>query len=208
MMPFKRLLHRGVVTELAVMDEINLYNVFKKIYKFPPYRFMEATSDVGLYTPHDLHIFCASMMEGKILRDNQQICTVEVKSADNGGKYDTFFAEIIQLNTMGYAEYLVHPPTWIVYVDIPTRTHYWYDGGFFVGAVKSMYKQRYQPRGLQAEGIKFPIKSEEFGYIDCVRQTQEWDEICDKYDEIIKQRLKKKRRTYIKKKCLFLPDLP
>jgi hypothetical protein len=203
--PFQRLLHQGTITELAVMDEINSGRVFQCLYNDTPYDHIHATVDVGLYAPHDIHVYCANIKGGK--KVGKKVCTVEVKSTNNGGKYNTFFAEMIQTKSMGYAEYLVHPPTWIVYVDVPTRQHYWYDGNFFVNAVKAMYKYRYQPRNLHAEGIKFAIDCKHFGYLGTYRQTEEWDTVCDKYDDIIKMRLKKHKNTIVHKRCLFLPTL-
>jgi hypothetical protein len=207
MVPFKKLLHQGTIAELAVMDEINKGRAFAQVYQDVPYDYMNATIDVGRYDPHDIHIFCAHLTSDGFSYREQKICTVEVKSAMNGGRYDTFFAEIRQTTSNGYSAYLVHPPTWIVYVDIPTRTHYWYDGAFFVNAVKSSYKHRYQPKNLKAEGVRFAIKSEAWGYIGCYRQRDEWDEICERYDNTIKTRINTKKRPLVYKQCLFLPDL-
>lgn len=207
MMPFRKLLHQGTIAEIAVMEEINRGRAMRAVYDTPPYDYMLATLDVGKYDPHDIHIYCAHLDEARQPKRNQKICTVEVKSAINGGRYPTFFAEIIQTKTQGYAAYLVHPPTWVVYVDIPTRKHYWYDGGLFAGAVAASYNQRYKPQNINAEGITFPIKSETFGYIESYKQKSEWDEICDQYDELIKQRINMRKHTIIHKECLFLPTL-
>lgn len=207
MIPFRKLLHQGTIAELAVMQEINEDRAMQALYKSKPYEYMLATVDLEMNDPHDIRIYCAHLENMGLEKRDENICTVEVKSAINGGRYDTFFAEIIQIATQGYSAYLVHPPTWIVYVDIPTRTHYWYDGELFVIAVKARYKHRYQPNKLKAEGITFPIKSELFGYLGCYKQKDEWDEICDKYDEIIKERINTKKRPPIYKECLFLPTL-
>jgi hypothetical protein len=207
MIPFKRLLHQGTIAELAVMEEINKGRAMQSLYKQPPFDYMLATIDVGKYDPHDIHIFCAWLEDMGLHKRGQQICTVEVKSAMNGGKYDTFFAEIIQTTTQGYSAYLVHPPTWLVYVDIPTRKHYWYDGELFALAVKASYKHKYQPKNLKAEGITFKTTSEHFGYLGCYKQADEWDDICDRYDNIIKERINTRKRTVIYKDCLFLPTL-
>ena len=207
MIPFRKLLHQGTIAELAVMEEINKGRAMESIYKHPPFDYMLATIDVGKYDPHDIHIFCAHLENLGLHKRDQQICTVEVKSAMNGGKYDTFYAEIIQIKTQGYSAYLVHPPTWIVYVDIPTRKHYWYDGNIFAVAVKASYKHKFQPKNINGEGITFPMTSEEFGYLGSYRQSDEWDEICDRYDDIIKERINKQQNLIVYKECLFLPTL-
>ena len=60
--------------------------------------------------------------------------TIEVKSAANGGRYTTFFAELYQVGSMSYSEYLVTPPRFMVYVDTISELHFWYDGITFVNA--------------------------------------------------------------------------
>lgn len=207
MIPFRKLLHQGTIAELAVMKEINENRAMEALYKDKPFEYMLASVDVEDDDPHDIHIYCAHLDNlGLDMRD-KQICTVEVKSAINGGRYDTFFAEIIQIGTQGYSAYLVHPPNWIVYVDIPTRTHYWYDGDLFAIAVKARYKHKYKPQKVKAEGITFPINSQEFGYLGCYQQKDKWDDICDEYDELIKERINTHKTPPVYKECLFLPSL-
>jgi hypothetical protein len=192
---FNSLLRTGLISELAVVDMLNNHcDSFFSLF------IMHGTKSAHLpyskATPYDI-----------VVEIGNDVRTIEVKSANCGDRYPTFFAEIIQTTTVGYAEYLVYVPNYIVYVDIPTGKHYWYNGDMFVAAVKSMYMHRIKAHSAQAEGVKFLKDSEIHGYIGCVDQIAERSDIEDMYAYIIRERMQQPKIPEVYKSAPFLPDL-
>jgi hypothetical protein len=135
--------------------------------------------------------------------------TVEVKSARNGGKFPNLFAEIIQYPSCGYAEYLVHIPDYIVYVDIDSDVHYWYDGQMFAQAVKRRFDLRKDIAHGTASGITFPKDSINFGFICAYRATgpHTMDMIKKYHGKEIKDIQPLKQSAPVYKSCTGLPTL-
>ena len=189
------LLRTGLISELAVVDMLNHHSEsFFSLFMMRGLK--NAHLPRSKATPYDI-----------VLEIGNDIRTIEVKSANCGGRYPTFFAEIIQTATMGYAEYLVYVPNYIVYVDIPTGRHYWYNGDMFVAAVKSMYMHRIKAPRAKAEGVKFLKTSSVHGYIGCVDQIPTREDIEDQYLYVIQQRMMEPKIPDIYKQAPFLPDL-
>ena len=203
---FRHLYSKGLICELAVMDAIN-NNLTKKLFAACPYDYFDCTDDVGMYAPYDLMMFCAHKNKKKLPTTNNELRTIEVKSATNGGKYTTFFAEILQTKSQGYAEYLVKAPTYVVYVDVLTRIHYWYDGDMFTTAVAFAYPKSFQPPGLHAIGITFDMEDPEFGFIGTVYQKDTWPEVIKKHDKRLQEKFKENKRCRVHKTAPFLPTL-
>ena len=192
---FHKLLKTGLISELAVIDMLNNHcESFFSLFMMQGCK--RAFLPKSKATPYDI-----------VLEIGNDIRTIEVKSANCGDKYPTFFAEIIQTATMGYSEYLVYVPNYIVYVDIPTGRHYWYNGDMFVAAVKSMYMHRIKAPRAKAEGVKFLKTSSVHGYIGCVDQIPTRDDIEDQYMYVIQQRMLEHKIPEIYKQAPFLPDL-
>jgi hypothetical protein len=192
---FHNLLKTGLISELAVVDMLNHHSEsFFSLFMMNGLK--NAHLPKSKATPYDV-----------VLEIGNDIRTIEVKSANCGNRYPTFFAEIIQTATMGYAEYLVYVPNYIVYVDIPTGRHYWYNGDMFVAAVKSMYMHRIKAPNAKAEGVKFLKDSTIHGYIGCVEQIPTRDDIEEQYMYVIHQRMSEPKIPEIYKRAPFLPDL-
>lgn len=192
---FHKLLKTGLISELAVVDMLNHHSEsFFSLFMMQGMK--NAHLPKSKSTPYDI-----------VLEIGNDIRTIEVKSANCGDRYPTFFAEIIQTATMGYAEYLVYVPNYIVYVDIPTGRHYWYNGDMFVAAVKSMYVHRIKAPRAKAEGVKFLKTSTVHGYIGCVDQIATREDIEEQYLYVIQQRMLEPKKPEIYKQAPFLPDL-
>lgn len=192
---FLSLLKTGLISELAVIDMLNNHSdSFFSL--FAMHDGMDAHLPMSKATPYDI-----------VVELGNDIRTIEVKSAKCGDRYPTFFAEIIQTGTMGYAEYLVHVPNYIVYVDIPTGLHYWYNGDMFVAGIKSMYVHRIKAPNAQAEGVKFLKESEVHGYIGKTQQIPTRSDLEQYYSYVITQRMLEPKTPAIYKQAPFLPDL-
>lgn len=192
---FLKLKKLGLISELAVVDMLNHHSEsFFSLFMMPGLK--NAHLPKSKSTPYDI-----------VLEIGNDIRTIEVKSANCGDRYPTFFAEIIQTATMGYSEYLVYVPNYIVYVDIPTGRHYWYNGDMFVAAVKSMYVHRIKAPRAKAEGVKFLKTSTVHGYIGCVDQIPTRPDIEDQYMYVIQQRMIEPKIPEIYKQAPFLPNL-
>lgn len=192
---FHNLLKTGLISELAVIDMLNNHcESFFSLFMMQGYK--RAMLPKSKATPYDI-----------VLEIGNDMRTIEVKSANCGDRYPTFFAEIIQTATMGYSEYLVYVPNYVVYVDIPTGKHYWYNGDLFVSAVKSMYVHRIKAPNAKAEGVKFLKTSTVHGYIGCVDQIPTRDDIQEQYLYVIQQRMIEPKIPTIYKQAPFLPDL-
>ena len=192
---FHNLKKTGLISELAVIDMLNNHcESFFSLFMLPGYK--RAFLPKSKATPYDI-----------VLEIGNDIRTIEVKSANCGDRYPTFFAEIIQTATMGYSEYLVYVPNYIVYVDIPTNRHYWYNGDMFVSAVKSMYMHRITAPRAKAEGVKFLKESAVHGYIGSIDQVPTRDDIEEQYLYTIQQCMVEPKIPSIYKHAPFLPDL-
>lgn len=216
---FQSLLAKGILCELAVMEDINgLGNTDTELLGicFDEVIAINAIPDDA---PFDLALHAHDYP-----RDNEWdewggecfccVLPVEVKSAENGGMYTafgtsqlTFFAEIIQTGTNGYPEYLVHPPEFVVYVDIPTRVHYWYEGEIFAKKVRSLWHRRFLIKSGTAEGIIFNSEDPEFGYVYKFNAFKNWDELIERHGDYILNKVKQKKKTKVYKTCPTLPTL-
>ena len=91
---FNSLLRTGLISELAVVDMLNNHcDSFFSLF------IMHGTKSAHLpyskATPYDI-----------VVEIGNDVRTIEVKSANCGDRYPTFFAEIIQTTTVGYADIL------------------------------------------------------------------------------------------------------
>jgi hypothetical protein len=193
---FSSLLLQGIKTEMAVIDCIN--NHSHSLLSHFAFGHLHAYLPKHPDTPFDI-----------LVEFGNDIRSIEVKSADCGDKYPTFFAEIIQTASMGYAEYLVYSPNYIVYVDLPTNTHYWYNGDMFTSAVKARYTMR-KPTRVNSEGVRFLKESEVFGFIGKIKPIPTLEDIVDKYSDEIEYRLHDRMQYHtakVYKEAPFLPTL-
>lgn len=193
---FSSLLLQGIQAEFAVMDSIN-DAIHHSDFFLQWLHFGELNAYLPTHpdTPFDI-----------LVEIGNDIRSIEVKSANCGSKWPTFFAEIMQTASQGYAEYLVYVPNYIVYVDLPTNTHYWYNGDMFTAAVKARYMCR-KPATVNAEGVKFLKESDVFGFIGKMKQTPDLEDINDKYYDEIHARLRRKKTPKVHKHAPFLPTL-
>jgi len=155
-------LYDGIVAEFVVMDMLQHNSmVLEKglgvttctdLDNAPSYPQSNAHYDI------DLNLFECETMEplGKK--------TIEVKYAWNPN-YPTFFAEILQVRSQTYAEYVVHPPDFMVYLNGHDKMLYCYDGKAFVDGVISNYNNRRLNSYGSAEGVLFGKKDKEYGYL-------------------------------------------
>ena len=198
---FKKYKTRGIVSEMAV-QETAIWNLdaYTKIRGHQDCDTVLMTRDIKSDSPFDI-------LGYGVTGSYFQSFTVEVKSARNGGRYRTFFAELVQLGSLSYSEYLIHPPTYMVYVDTETDVHFYYDGQTFVNAVKSHWADRqYNWRGTAA-GVRFDITSTEYGFLWAVNQSRPSIDIYStRQDEIMMMMQVVKPMPAIKK-CDGLPDL-
>lgn len=193
---FRSLLRQGIITELAVVDMINHNSEFISfLLCHEPQHAMCVDA-----LPYDIHMMT-------LVNDYMRLKSIEVKSAICGDRYTTFFAEIIQTKSNGYAEYLVHSPDYIVYVDVPTGMHYWYDGELFSIAVKARHMSRKPTKCGRGEGILFKKEDKVFGYIGKAKQTPTWEDMSYRYEIEIKNRLHQHKHPMVHKNAPYLPTL-
>jgi len=119
---------------------------------------------------------------------NQQ--RVEVKYADNGGKYTDrngnlqYYAEIVSIyhtGELGYSEYLVELCDYVVYYDSGNDRMHWYDGHKFAEAVKKRNPYRFPAKNTNTEGICFSYYDEEYGYMGTLQCTDNWENYKKKF---------------------------
>lgn len=198
---FKRLKCRGIVSEMAV-QETAIWNLdlYSHLRGHQDCEKVLMTRDIKPSDPFDILGYA-------VTSNHLQAFTVEVKSAKNGGRYDSFFAELVQLGSMSYSEYLVYPPTYMVYVDTESQVHFWYDGKTFAAAVKSQWANRiYNTRGTAA-GIRFKIADPAYGYLWSFNQSRTDREIYDSRQDEIQQMMQVEKDMPSLKVCADLPDL-
>jgi len=200
-------LYDGVVAEFVVMDMLcanqllvekglGIKNVCITMDNKPSYPQSQKHHDL------DLHLNdCKTYLL-------QQTKTVEVKYAYNDS-YPTFFAEITQLNSQTYAEYLVYPPDFMFYVNGFDKMAYCYDGNKFVEGVKRDYDHRRKNQYNSADGVLFGKKQQDYGYLFSYPVKQNYFNVLKNKDEEIKHRLNASRGVYVNgsKTCKGLPNL-
>jgi len=100
---FKKYKTRGIVSEMAV-QETAIWNLdaYTKIRGHQDCDTVLMTRDIKSDSPFDI-------LGYGVTGSYFQSFTVEVKSARNGGRYRTFFAELVQLGSLSYSEYLIPP---------------------------------------------------------------------------------------------------
>jgi len=209
---FQKLLTDGIIAELAVMDTMNEsidpshLNIQSMAW--------DTTDEVEDGAPYDL-LGVRWDMSPEGMLENEVVFTTEVKQANNDGRYTdwntgkmTFFAECIQTGTNGYPEYLVYPPTLMVYYNKPGHAVYFYDGLKFAEAVKDRFHSRFTIARGTAEGIKFDCESKAFGFIGKARCPNRVADLQKKYAQRITERLNTpKKNTKVHKQCTGLEDL-
>jgi hypothetical protein len=198
---FHKLKKRGIISEMAV-QETAIWNMtqYMNLRGHQDCDRILLTRDIRQNAPYDILGYAVTGLFHRGF-------TIEVKSAKNGGRYRTFFAELVQIGSLSYSEYLLHPPTYMVYVDIETDIHFWYDGQIFVDAVKAHWADRvYNWRGTAA-GVRFDITSDEFGFMWAVNQSRSSMDIFSTRQDEIQMMMQVDKPTPSHKKCDGLPDL-
>lgn len=198
---FNKLKCTGILSEMSVQESAiwNL-NMYSALTGHLDCNQILLTRDTPVNAPYDIKGYA-------VTGSHFDPFTIEVKSAANGGRYRTFFAELVQLGSMSYSEYLIHPPTFMVYVDTISQIHYWYDGQTFVNAVKSHWADRiYNKRGTAA-GIRFEFSSKEYGFLWACRQSRTHTDIYDTRQDEIEMMMRVEKQMPAHKKCAGLPDL-
>lgn len=198
---FNKLKCRGILSEMSV-QETAIWNLdlYSALTGHLDCNQILLTRDIHPSAPYDIKGYAVT---GCFF----QSFSIEVKSAANGGRYRTFFAELVQLGSMSYSEYLVHPPTFMVYADTISGIQYWYDGQTFVNAVKSHWADRiYNTRGTAA-GVRFDFASKEYGFLWAFKQSRTHREIYDTRTDEIEMMMKVEKSMPTNKICEGLPDL-
>lgn len=201
------LLYDGVVAEFVVMDVLHANELVVEkglgltdcidLNNKPSYPTSNAHHDL------DLNIY---LCETGQLMDTKSI---EVKQANNKKGYTTFYAEITQLKSQTYAEYLVFPPDYMVYVDSYNKIAYFYDGKKFVDEVKKNYARRKNNYINTADGVVFGIQDKDWGYLFRFPCKQNYFNVLRTKQNEISHRLKASKGVKVNgfKKCKGLPDL-
>lgn len=201
------LLYDGVVAEFVVMDVLHANELLVTkglnltdcvdLNNKPSYPTSNAHHDL------DLNIYLCDTGQ---LMDTKSI---EVKQANNKKGYTTFYAEITQLKSQTYAEYLVFPPDYMVYVDSYNKIAYFYDGNKFVDEVKKNYGRRKNNYINTADGVVFGQQSSDFGYLFRFPCKQNYFNVLRTKKNEITTRLKASKGVKVNgfKKCKGLPDL-
>ena len=202
---FTSLKRIGIVSEIAVCECVHLNKLLRsQLYAAHDADQCICTTHCALNAPYDIELwtFKTGIYAG-------MMSTIEVKSAQNGGRYPTFFAEIYQTASRSYAEYIVHPPAYMVYVDTESNTHYWYNGSVFVNAVKSHWDERIPNKRGTAMGVRFGTRSDVYGFLWLHVAAQLPSETYMQHKDAIEHRIEttadKITNTY--RICEGLPDL-
>jgi len=196
----------GIVAEIAVCECVHLNNHLRtQLHNTFDVDMVIATTRVKLDAPYDIDMW--TFKTG--IDSAQSKHTIEVKSANNGGRYPTFYAEIYQTASRGYTEYLVHPPSFMVYVDLVSNMHYWYDGPTFVDAVKANWANRQPNRRGSAFGVRFKTRSKEYGFKFVHVAPFMPSETYRMNKDAIEHRIDttQDKQTFTYKICTGLPDL-
>lgn len=198
---FNKLKCRGIVSEMAV-QETAIWNLdlYSSLTGHLDCSQILLTRDIKPDAPFDIRGYA-------VTDDTFKPFTIEVKSAANGGRYRTFFAELFQVGSMSYSEYLVHPPTFMVYVDTLLERHFWYDGQTFADAVKSHWTDRiYNKRGTAA-GVRFDFASIEYGFLWVSQQCRPHTDIYYTRLSEIEMMMHVQKDMPKLKTCAGLPNL-
>lgn len=202
---FNKLKCKGILSEMAVQESAiwNL-DLYTSLTGHLDCNQILLTRDININDPFDIRGYAVTGASSNVSFD---AFTIEVKSAANGGRYRTFFAELYQVGSMSYSEYLVHPPTFIVYVDTLLERHFWYDGATFADAVKSHWADRiYNKRGTAA-GVRFDFSSEEYGFLWVGQQCRPHTDIYYTRLSEIEMMMQVQKDMPKLKTCAGLPDL-
>lgn len=195
----------GIVSEIAVCECVHLNQQMRmQLHTHFDVDQVICTTHVQKDAPYDIELWTFN----KGIKSGQ-LHPVEVKSAKNGGRYPTFFAEIYQTASRGYAEYMVHPPAFMVYVDTVSNLHYWYDGKTFVDAVKGNWHRRIPNKQGSAMGVRFDTRSAEYGFLWMHVAPLQPSETYRINHDAIEHRIltTQDKDTYTYKTCVGLPDL-
>ena len=198
---FHKLKCRGILSEMAVQESA-IWNLdtYSALTGYLDCGQILLTRDIKPDAPYDIRGYAVT---GCFFDE----FTIEVKSAANGGRYRTFFAELYQIGSMSYSEYLVTPPRFMVYVDTILQRHFWYDGQTFVNAVKSQWANRiYNKRGTAA-GIRFEFASKEYGFLWAGPQCRSHEDIFYTRQDEIRMIMQVQKKMPRHKICDGLPNL-
>jgi hypothetical protein len=198
---FNKLKCRGILSEMAVQESAiwNL-DLYSSLTGHLDCNQILLTRDIKPSAPYDIQGYA-------VTGSHFHPFSVEVKSAANGGRYRTFFAELFQVGSMSYSEYLVHPPRFMVYVDTLLERHFWYDGQTFARAVKSHWADRiYNKRGTAA-GVRFDFASKEYGFLWAGEQCRPHQDIYNTRQAEIEMMMQVQKDVPQNKICDGLPDL-
>jgi hypothetical protein len=204
MLDFQKLLFEGVVGEFAVMKMIN--------------QEPEMMRDLLLQgsVTHDntwnwtcVEAYIQDLYDLRLIINNTEAYfPVEVKTARNGGAYDTFFVETLQIGSNTYPEFLLAEPTYICYVDTLNGEHYWYDGKKFVSKVKENIADEFIIPVGTAKGLKFPKEGKDWGFIVSYKPDFTFKQVVEENRENIRAKLncKEKQGSQVKE-VVGLPTL-
>lgn len=198
---FKKLKCMGILSEMSVQESAiwNL-DLYSSLTGHLDCSQILLTRDIKTDAPYDIRGYAVT---GVCFEE----FTIEVKSAANGGRYRTFFAELFQVGSMSYSEYLIHPPRFMVYVDTILERHFWYDGVTFAQAVKSHWADRiYNKRGTAA-GVRFDFASKEYGFLWAGEQSRPHINIYHTRQAEIQMMMKVEKKMPSHKICAGLPNL-
>ena len=184
MLDFNKLLFEGTLTEMSVIKMVNQEPDLMRDLLLSSRNTWDWTCKEAEPTdPFDLRLQ---------IGNTEAYYSVEVKSARNGGKYPTFFAETLQVGSNTYPEYLGAVPTFICYVDTINGDHYWYCGETFVEQVKANIDNAFPIAIGTAEGLKFPKEDKSWGYLCSYQPDFTLADVALEYKPQIKKRLENK----------------
>lgn len=204
MLDFQKLLFEGAVGEFAVMKMINQEPEMMRDLLLQGSCVHKNTWDWECVEAYNEDLYDLRL----IIKDTEAFFPVEVKTAKNGGRYDTFFVETLQIGSNTYPEFLSAVPTFICYVDSINGDHYWYDGEKFVSKVKENIADEFVIGIGTAKGLKFPKESKDWGYIVSYTPDFTFGDVALDYKENIRAKLNNKEKQGSQvKEVVGLPTL-
>ena len=198
---FDKTLYVGTVCEVMAENAINENkdNLCAKLVKGTTI-LLDAV-EAGLSDPYDTRLYL-----GKEQKERAWY-SMETKAAENGGKFPNFFAETISMKSNCYPEYLVHPPTFMCWVDSLSNDLYFYDAEVLIAYLKEKFQYSFPNKYKTAKGLLFGCEDVSKGFICKVSSTLSFSETAEKHKGEIRRRMNKGKVAPFHKMAPGLPNL-
>ncbi len=185
MLDFKKLLFEGTLTEMSVMKVINDNKETTRDFLLEG-----SVTHKNEWSWTCVEADRTDLFDLRLnIEDTEAHYSVEVKSAKNGGKFPTFFAETLSIGSNTYPEYLKAEPTFICYVDSISHEHFWYDGKKFVEQVKANIDNEFLNGIGTARGVKFGKQDKSWGFLGTYTPDFTWNDLVVEFGKEIRARL-------------------